>query len=123
MNCYNPSRREQEFRDWFLGPILARLERIERILAISYHLEEKIMNANVTQAQAIAALQAEVASNTTVEQSAIALLQGLNAQLQAALAAQDWGQVKSLSDQLTANDAALAAAISQNTPGAPASSN
>lgn len=61
-------------------------------------------------------LTAEVTNNTTVEQSAITLLQGLKAQLDAA--GTDPVALKALSDQLAANDTALAAAVTANTPAA-----
>jgi len=59
-------------------------------------------------------LKAEVARNTDVEKSAVALLQGLKAQLDAA--GTDPVALKALSDQLGSNDADLAAAIVANTP-------
>ena len=62
-------------------------------------------------------LQAAVARVTDVENSAITLLQGLKAQLDAALT--DPVALKALSDQLGADTAALAAAISANTPTTP----
>ena len=76
----------------------------------------------------ITALQAEVTANTTVEQSAVALLNGLSTQLAAAIqAAKDAGataaQLQSLTDLNTAlnkNDTDLAAAVAANTPAAPA---
>lgn len=66
-----------------------------------------------------AALQAEVARNTTVEQSAVALIQGIKKQLDDLLAAGQpitSEQIKALSDQLGANDTDLAAAVTANTP-------
>lgn len=59
-------------------------------------------------------LTAEVARNTTVEKSALALIQGLKAQLDAA--GTDPVALKALSDQLAANDDDLAAAVAANTP-------
>mgnify|MGYP001614089774 CR=1 FL=1 len=75
----------------------------------------------------ITALQAEVAKNTTVEKSALALIQGFAAQLaaavQAALAAgATRAQLQSLTDlqtTITANDDELAAAVLANTPAPP----
>ena len=76
----------------------------------------------------IATLQATVANDTTVEQSAITLISGLATQLQAALAAAQAAgatpaQLQSLADlqtQITSNSTALAAAVTANTPAAPA---
>ncbi len=62
------------------------------------------------------ALSAEVTNATTVEQSAITLIQGLKAQLDAA--GTDPVALKALSDSLGASDTALAAAIAANTPAA-----
>jgi ABC-type transporter Mla subunit MlaD len=76
----------------------------------------------------IAALQDKVAEQTTVDQSAMTLLQGLSEQLQAALqAAQNAGatpdQLAAFDNIVTAigtNDTALAAAVAANTqPPAP----
>ncbi len=63
-------------------------------------------------------LIAQVASNTSVEQSALTLIQGLANQLQAALAANDSTQLESLRSQLAASASALAAAVTANTPAA-----
>ena len=60
----------------------------------------------------------DIAAETTVEQSAITLLQGLAAQLKAA--AEDPAQVKALASQIEQNTAALSAAITANTPPPPA---
>jgi hypothetical protein len=65
------------------------------------------------------ALQAQVAANTTVEQSAITLLDQLHAMLLNAQASGDPAQLQSVIDQLGASQAALASAITQNTPAAP----
>lgn len=80
--------------------------------------------------EAFDALTAEVAKNTTVEKSALALIQGFAAQLAAAVsAARAAGatdaQLKGFSDlhdTLTANDTELAAAVQAGTtaPAAPA---
>jgi len=94
-----------------------QLDRIERKLdTFMAALDDKI-----------AALQAEVANNTTVEKSAVTLLQGLSSQLAAAIAAAanagaTPAQLQALTDLQTAlntNDTDLAAAIAANTPAAP----
>lgn len=64
-------------------------------------------------------LTTEVTNATTVEQSAITLIQGLKASLDAA--GTDPVKLKALSDSLAASDANLAAAIAANTPAAPTS--
>lgn len=65
----------------------------------------------------LSALQAEVQNNTSVEQSAITLLNGLAAQL--AAAGTDPAALAAIVTQLQTNDAALAAAVAANTPAPP----
>jgi len=87
--------------------------KLDQILTLlnAMNLQEKKIMADLS------ALEAEVTNNTTVEQSAITLLQGLKSQLDAA--GTDAVKLKALSDQLGANDTALAAAVAANTPAAP----
>jgi len=59
-------------------------------------------------------LKAKVDAEGTVEQSAITLLQGLSAQLTAAK--NDPAQIQAIADEIDANSASLAAAVSANTP-------
>jgi hypothetical protein len=65
-------------------------------------------------------LRASVAANTSVTASALALIQGFKAQLDAARASPDdvAGALTELSASLDANDTALAAAVAANTPAA-----
>ena len=84
-------------------------------------MEEKldqILKAIKTRGEAMSKelddLTAEVANATTVEQSAITLIQGLAAQLQAA--GTDPAKLQALHDSLVAADSALAAAITATTP-------
>ena len=65
------------------------------------------------------ALEAQVKASTDVEQSAITLLGELHAMLINAQASGDPAQLQSVIDQLGASQAALASAITQNTPAAP----
>lgn len=67
----------------------------------------------------LAALQAQVAQNTQVEGSAVALIQGIAAQL--AASKNDPAAVQALVDQLGASATALAAAVAANTPAAASS--
>jgi chaperonin cofactor prefoldin len=74
--------------------------------------------------QAVAALQAQVTQQTTVEASAVTLLQGLSQQLTAALAAdninpQDAPNIQAAIAQLQTSASSLSAAITANTPAAP----
>lgn len=64
----------------------------------------------------------EVTRNTSVTQSAVTLLQSLGQQLQAALANGDTAKVQQILSAMQANDNSLAAAITANTPAAPAPS-
>ena len=78
------------------------------------------MSANVS--ANFLALQAQVAQTTTVEGSAVTLIQGLATQLAAAIAANsngDTAALPTLQSQLQTSAAALAAAITTNTPAAP----
>lgn len=61
----------------------------------------------------------EVAENTSTVQSAITLLNGLKTKLDEAIASNDMSQVQALSDQLSGNTDALAAAVAANTPAEP----
>jgi hypothetical protein len=87
----------------------------------------KLMAKFNTVQEAFDALTAEVAKNTTVEKSALALIQGFAAQLAAAVAAaQAAGATAAqlqgfsdLQDTLTANDTELAAAVQAGTSANP----
>ncbi len=67
-------------------------------------------------AQELDDLKAAVAAETEVTQSAIALLNGLKAKLDAAIAAGDPAALKALSDSLGKDTTDLAAAVTANTP-------
>lgn len=64
-------------------------------------------------------LRQEVEENTSVQQSAITLLNTLKTKLDKAIASGDMTQVQALSDQLSGNTDALAAAVAANTPADP----
>lgn len=76
--------------------------------------------------ETLAALQAEVARNKSVDDSAIALLNGIQARIQAAVDAAIAGgatseqvaAVQALADNLKSDTDALAAAVTANTPAA-----
>jgi hypothetical protein len=63
-------------------------------------------------------LAAQVEKNTNLESSAVALIQGIATQLQAALQRNDNAAIVALTQQLATNADALAATISANTPAA-----
>ncbi len=73
-----------------------------------------------TMATVLEDLVKAVADERTVTASAIALLQGLKGMLDAAIAANDMTAVQSAVDSLHAGQAELAAAVTANTPAAPA---
>lgn len=78
------------------------------------------MSTQPTQPQDIIDLQNAVAAETTVEQSAITLIQSLASQLTAALASGNpTAAVEAVVTTMTANQTALAAAVAANTPAAP----
>jgi hypothetical protein len=72
-----------------------------------------------TMAGELDALKASVSRNNDVVQSAITLIQGIKAALDAAIAAGDPAALKALSDSLGSQDDALADAVTANTPAAP----
>jgi hypothetical protein len=65
---------------------------------------------------ALSDLQDKVAALKTVGDSAIALLNGLKAALDAAIASNDPAALQALSDSIGSETDALAAAVSANTP-------
>jgi hypothetical protein len=74
-------------------------------------MEQRIMAS-------LADIQAAVAAETTVENSVVALLQTLSADLQAAIASNDPAAMQAVVDTINTNTAALAAAVTANTPAA-----
>lgn len=66
------------------------------------------------------ALMTQVAQNTSVEASAVTLIQGIAAQLSAALANSDDAALPALVASLNTSATALGAAVAANTPATPA---
>lgn len=89
----------------------AKLRSLMRIAIFSADKLEKIM------AQ-IDDLEAELARNTSVDQSVLALITDLLAQVEAAKT--DPVRIQAVIDKFRANDDSLAAAVAANTPAAPA---
>lgn len=79
---------------------------------------QAILDLKVTIMSALSDLQAEVAQNSSVVDSAITLLQGLKAKLDEAIASGDPAALTALSAELDAKTNALAAAVQENTPAA-----
>jgi hypothetical protein len=88
-----------------IGPQLTRIET-----AVN-----NLLKGFATMPQTLDDILAEVTRNTSVEQSAVTLIQGLAAQLQAALNSGDTTKIQAIITQLKANDDQLAAAVTANT--------
>ena len=96
---------------------LARLSDRDLLLLILKEL--RVMSAQLS--ANFLALQAQVTQSTTVEGSAITLIQGIAAQLAAAIAADNNGDtaaLPALQQQLAASATALSTAVTANTPAA-----
>ena len=91
------------------GAIHHVMDQLNRILDTINQMEMKMANE-------LDELTIKVAETKTVTESAIVLLQGLKAKLDAA--GTNPVALKALSDSLAASDAALAAAVLANTPAA-----
>jgi hypothetical protein len=65
------------------------------------------------------ALQAQVAKNADVIDSAITLIKGIKAKLDECIASGNPAALQALSDALGAKDAELATAVAENTPSQP----
>lgn len=109
---------------WFDERRLQRLEArvdyaigiLQEVMRSSHRLEQDRSMIMAT----LDDLVAEVAAEKTLDDSIIALINGLSAQLQAALASNDPAKVQAVLDGMKANAASLASALAANTPAAPA---
>lgn len=90
----------------------------ERKLDLIVQLLRAVLAQGAKMSQELDDLTAEVAAETTVEQSAITLLNGLAAQL--AAAGTDPVKLKALTASIKSSSDSLAAAVVANTPAAPA---
>lgn len=88
-----------------LNQLTIRVSRLERLLS---HQGVLLMTLDD--------LLAKVQAEKTVEDSAIALLNGLSAQLKAAIASNDPAKIQAVADAIDNNTATLSAAITANTP-------
>jgi len=94
-------------------------DRLDAVLIMQSRIESAIAALTIKQEQAMAdltALTAEVARNTEVDSSAIALLNGLAAQIEALKT--DPVALQALADTMKGSSDALAAAVVANTPAA-----
>lgn len=101
-------------RDTLSQRVERKLERIEAlvrtVMAITLHLYRE----GATIMAKFDALEAEVARNTSVDASALALIQGIAAKLEEA--AGDPAKIAQLAADLKSSSDALAEAVSANTP-------
>jgi len=94
-----------------------RFDRIDDTLALILHKLTHIERNEYIMSQELDALTQAVADDTSVDQSAITLINGLAAKIDAAK--NDPAALTALSAQLKQNSSALAAAVAANTPAAP----
>jgi len=104
---------------------MSQLDRIEKKLdqlllqmGLGIALDRAQLQEGEIIMSALDDLQAQVQKNTDVEDSAVTLIQGIAAQLAAAIAANDPAKIQALQTQLAAHADALAAAVTANTPAA-----
>ena len=81
---------------------------------------ERLIVMSTTTTNSLANLQAAVANETTVDQSVLTLLTTLAAEIAAASPTGDNPAIDSVVATMTANAAALSAAVTANTPAPPA---
>jgi hypothetical protein len=91
--------------------VTAALARIEKKL-------DAVLGLENTELMKLADLKTQVEKNTAIEESAVTLIKGIAAQL--AAAKDDPAAIQALADELAASGADLSAAITANTPAAPA---
>lgn len=96
-------------RDLVAGPVNQQLNRIERKLGVVQEQGEAIM-ADIAQ------LETAVAEETSVQRSAITLLENLSQMVKDA--GTDPVKLQAVVDQINSNKSALAAAVTANTPAA-----
>jgi uncharacterized membrane protein len=94
-----------------------RLARIEGLLTA---LITQGANSMATMQEAMDALTAEVTRNTTVDESAIALINGLADQIAALAQEGNVQAILALTAKMKADSDGLAAAVTANTPATPA---
>ena len=95
-------------------------DKLDAILILQARLESKIAALTLKQEQMmtdLSVLTAEVERNTSVDESAIALLTGLAAQIEALKT--DPVALQALADTMRGSSDELAAAVAANTPAAP----
>jgi hypothetical protein len=99
--------------------IVSQLMRIVTHQQQTNVLLSRLLNQEKNVMSALDDLTAQVTANTSAEQSAVTLIQGLAAQIAAAVNTEDSAALESLAQQLNTSATALAAAVTANTPAAP----
>lgn len=98
--------------------VLNELSAIRKQNALILSNQQKLLQGEVAMSQQLDDLTTQVAANTTVEESAVTLINGIAAQL--AAAGTDPVKLTALKNSLSASAGDLAAAITANTPAPPA---
>ena len=101
-----------------LQSVMRRLDAIEDILRFVHHEMHTLIERVDIMASALESLQAAVAAEDTVIDSAVTLIQGFAAAL--AAAGTDPAALAALKTDIDAKAQSLAAAVAANTPAAPA---
>jgi len=95
-------------------------EKLDRILGALINLRHAVQKEEHTVSAELDALTAQVHENSSVVDSALTLIRGLQQRLQDAITAgSDPATLQALADELKAKDDILAAAVAANTAPAP----
>lgn len=100
----------------FTAGIYRRLDRIENLLLRVLSKQGVMLHMEVEMAGELDTLEADVTAQSTVIDSAVTLLNGLKAKLDAAIASGDMSRVAAVNAEIEAKTAALASAVQANTP-------
>lgn len=101
------------------GDVLGSLQQLETKLDAISRQDSRILRQGDSIMAGLADVQAAVAAEATVVDSAVALLGGLKAALDAAIASGDPAALQALSDSIASQTAELSTAVAANTPAAP----
>jgi hypothetical protein len=99
--------------------VFIRSDNDDKVLSKLAEILTAVKQLETHMAQDLTELQTKVQANSDVIDSAVLLLTGIKAALDAAIAANDPAALKALSDSLGADTQQLADAIAANTPAEP----
>ena len=99
--------------------IMSQLMRLVTHQQQTNALLSRLLNQEKQVMSALDDLTAQVQANTSAEQSAVQLIQGLAKQITDAVNSDDSSALESLAQQLNSSAAALGAAVTANTPVTP----